>query len=121
MLPRVALGELLLKIRRDDEAVEVLRAAVEKGPNHPLAWYDLAFALRAKGRLKEAVEAYGKYIKLRPGDPDPFYGLGRTLQQLGRNAEARQAYETYVSLEKNPTEKRWVASAQAQLQALPAK
>jgi tetratricopeptide (TPR) repeat protein len=121
MLPRVALGELLLKIRRDDEAVEVLRAAVEKGPSNPLAWYDLAFALRAKGRLKEAVDAYEKYIKLRPGDPDPYYGLGRTLQQLGRHADARKAYETYVAMEKNPTEQRWVASAQAQLQALPAK
>jgi tetratricopeptide (TPR) repeat protein len=119
MLPRVALGELLLKIRRDDEAVEVLRAAVEKGPTHALAWYDLAFALRAKGKLKEAVDAYEKYIKLRPGDPDPYYGLARTLQQLGRGAEARRAYETYVAMEKNPAEKRWIASAQAQIQALP--
>ena len=121
MLPRVALGELLLKIRRDDDAVDVFRDAVAKGPTHPLAWYDFAFALRAKGRLKEAVDAYQKYIKLRPADPDPYYGLARTLQQLGRNAEARQAYETYVSMEKNPTEQRWVTSAQAQLQALPVK
>ena len=46
---RTALGELLLKIRRDDEAIEVLRAAVDKNPTYPLAWYDLAFALRARG------------------------------------------------------------------------
>jgi len=120
ILPRVALGELLLKIRRDDEAIEVLRAAVDRAPAHPLAWYDLAFALRTKGRLKEAVDAYERYIKLRPADPDPYYGLGRTLQQLGRNAEARQAYQTYVTMEKNPAEKRWVASAQTQLQTLTA-
>lgn len=115
---RAALGELLLKIRRDDEAIEVFRVTVDKNPGYPLAWYDLAFAFRAKGRMTEAVDAYERYIKLRPADPDPYYGLGRALQNLGRKAAARQAYETYVAMEKHPTEKRWIESAQTQLQAL---
>lgn len=119
MPARAALGELLLKIRRDEEAVTVFRAAVDKNPTYPLAWYDLAFALRAKGRMADAVAAYERYIKLRPDDPDPYYGLGRALQQLGRAAAARQAFETYVAMEKNPSERRWVESAQAQLHALP--
>ena len=66
MPARAALGELLLKIRRDDEAVAAFRAAVEKNPAYPLAWYDLAFALRAKGKMADAVTAYERYIKLRP-------------------------------------------------------
>jgi tetratricopeptide (TPR) repeat protein len=119
MPARAALGELFLKIRHDDEAVTVFRAAVDRNPTYPLAWYDLAFALRAKGRMADAVAAYERYIKLRPDDPDPYYGLGRALQQLGRAAAARQAYETYVAMEKNPTERRWVESAQAQLRTLP--
>jgi tetratricopeptide (TPR) repeat protein len=117
---RTALGELLLKIRRDDEAIDALRAAVDKSPTFPLAWYDLAFAYRARGRMAEAVDAYEHYIKLRPADPDPYYGLGRALQQLGRKAAARQAYETYVAMEKHPSEKRWVDSATSQIQALTA-
>jgi tetratricopeptide (TPR) repeat protein len=117
---RAALGELLLKIRRDDEAIEVFRAALDKNPTYPLAWYDLAFALRARGRSAEAVDAYQHYIKLRPADPDPYYGLGRALQHLGRKIDSRKAYETYVSMEKRPSEKRWVESAQTQIQQLAA-
>ena len=117
---RTALGELLLKIRRDDEAITVLRATVDKNPTYSLAWYDLAFALRTRGQHAAAVDAYEHYIKLKPGDPDPYYGLGRSLQHLGRAADARRAFETYLSLEKRPSEQRWVESAEAQLRTLAA-
>jgi tetratricopeptide (TPR) repeat protein len=117
---RTALGELLLKIRRDDEAITVLRGTVDKNPNYSLAWYDLAFALRARNQHTAAVDAYDHYIKLKPGDPDPYYGLGRSLQHLGRNADARRAFETYLSLEKRPSEQRWVESAETQLRTLAA-
>jgi tetratricopeptide (TPR) repeat protein len=115
---RTALGELLLKIRRDEEAITVLRATVDKNPGYALAWYDLGFALRVRGQHAPAVDAYEHYIKLKPGDPDPYYGLGRSLQHLGRLVEARQAFETYLSLEKRPTEQRWVESAETQLKTL---
>jgi tetratricopeptide (TPR) repeat protein len=117
---RTALGELLLKIRRDDEAITVLRAAVDKNPTYSLAWYDLAFALRVRNQHLAAVDAYEHYIALKPGDPDPYYGLGRSLQHLGRAAEARRAFETYLSLEKRPTEQRWVESAETQLRTMAA-
>ena len=68
---RTALGELLLKIRRDDEAVAALRATVEKNPAYSLAWYDLAFALRVKGQHAAAVDAYDHYIKLKTGRSRP--------------------------------------------------
>jgi tetratricopeptide (TPR) repeat protein len=117
---RTALGELLLKIRRDDEAITVLRATVDKNATYSLAWYDLAFALRARGQHAAAVDAYEHYIKLKPSDPDPYYGLGRSLQHLGRTADARHAFETYLSMEKRPSEQRWVESAEAQLRTLAA-
>jgi tetratricopeptide (TPR) repeat protein len=117
---RTALGELLLKVRRDDEAIAVLRGTVDKNPNYSLAWYDLAFALRARNQHAAAVDAYDHYIKLKPGDPDPYYGMGRSLQHLGKNAEARRAFETYLSLEKRPSEQRWVESAEAQIRTLAA-
>jgi tetratricopeptide (TPR) repeat protein len=117
---RTALGELLLKIRRDDEAISVLRATVDKNPIYSLAWYDLAFALRARNQHVAAVDAYEHYIKLKPGDPDPYYGMGRSLQHLGRAADARRAFEMYLSLEKRPSEQRWVESAETQLRTLTA-
>ncbi|HVV16379.1 MAG TPA: tetratricopeptide repeat protein [Polyangia bacterium] len=118
MVARAALGELLLKIRRDDEAINVFRAAVQKNPEYPLAWYELAFALRVKGRLPESVDAYQRYIKLRPTDPDPYYGLARALQRLGKKDAARRAYQTYLSMEKRPTEQKWIDAANGELQAL---
>jgi tetratricopeptide (TPR) repeat protein len=118
MLPRAALGELLLKVRRDTEAIEVFRAALKVNPEYPLAWYELAFAFRVRGRLPEAVDAYEHYIKLRPSDPDPYYGLARSLQKLGKKDAARKAYETYVSMEKRPTEQKWIDAAQTELRAL---
>lgn len=115
---RAALGELLLQVHRDDEAIDVFRAALERNPSFPQALYDLAFALRVRERQAEAVDAYQRYIKLRPNDPDAYYGLARALQNLGRKADARKAYETYLSLEKRPSERRWIASAQTQLRAI---
>jgi tetratricopeptide (TPR) repeat protein len=98
---RAALGELLLKVHRDDEAIEVFRAALDKNPTYPAALYDLAFALRVRDRPAEA-----------------YYGLGRALQHLGRKTDARKAYQTYVSMERRPGEHRWVESAETQLRAL---
>jgi tetratricopeptide (TPR) repeat protein len=112
---RTALGELLLKIRRDDEAITVLRAAVDKNPAYSLAWYDLAFALRVRGQHAPPSTLRALH-QAEAGDPDPYYGLGRALQHLGRAADARRAFETYLSMEKRPSERRWVESARSAAQ-----
>lgn len=115
---RAAWGELLIKIRRDQEAIAVFRAALARNQSYPLIWYELAFTLREVGRLGEAVDAYQRYIQLRPADPDPYYGLAKTLGKLGRTVEASRNYQTYIAMEKRPGESRWVQSAQAELAAL---
>jgi tetratricopeptide (TPR) repeat protein len=120
MMARAALGELLLKIRRDSEAIDVFRSAVHVNPEYSLAWYELAFAFRVRGRMPEAVDAYEHYIKLRPTDPDPYYGLARALQKLGKKDAARKAYEQYVSMEKRPTERKWIDAASAEIRTLAA-
>lgn len=118
MVARAALGELLLKIRRDSDAIDVFRSAVHVNAEYSLAWYELAFAFRVRGRLPEAVDAYEHYIKLRPNDPDPYYGLARALEKLGKKDAARKAYQTYVSMEKRPTEQKWIDLAQAEIRTL---
>ena len=47
IVARAAWGELLLKVHREKDAVPVFRGAVDRNPQYPLAWYDLAFALRS--------------------------------------------------------------------------
>ena len=87
-------------------------------PSYSLAWYELAFAFRVRGRLPEAVDAYERYIKLRPTDPDPYYGLARSLQKLGKKDAAKKAYETYVSMERRPTEQKWIDAANTEIRTL---
>jgi predicted Zn-dependent protease len=118
---RAAWGELLLKIRRETDAVPVFRAAVERNPQYPLAWYDLAFALRETKQYAGAVDAYRHYIALRPNDPDPHYGMARALHFIGRDDEARRSFATYVAMESRPGEQRWVANARREIAALDAK
>jgi predicted Zn-dependent protease len=115
---RAAWGELLIKIRRNAEAIAVFRAALQRNQRYPLIWYELAFTLRDEGRFAEAVDAYQRYIQLRPDDPDPYYGLAKTLGKLGRAEEARRNYQTYLALEKRPSEGRWISNAQAELATL---
>ena len=53
IVARAAWGELLLKVHREKDAVPVFRGAVERNPQYPLAWYELAFALRETGAVRE--------------------------------------------------------------------
>ncbi len=121
IVARAAWGELLLKVHRENDAVSVFRGAVERNPQYPLAWYDLAFALRETTQYSEAIEAYRHYIALRPNDPDPHYGMGRALMLSKRDELARASFETYVAMERRPAEQRWVASAKKAIASIDAK
>jgi len=118
---RAAWGELLIKVHREADAVPVFRSAVERNPQYPLAWYELAFALRETRQYAGAVDAYRRYMALRPADPDPHYGIARALRLLGRDDEARRSFVTYVAMESRPAEARWVATAKRAIAELDAK
>ena len=88
---RTALGELLLKIRRDDEAIAVVARRRRQEPDlfARLVRPGVRVARRA-AQHAAAVDAYEHYIKLKPGDPDPYYGLGRVrCSTWGAAADAR--------------------------------
>ncbi len=121
IVARAAWGELLLKVHREKDAVPVFRGAVERNPQYPLAWYDLAFALRETMQYGDAIDAYRHYIALRPNDPDPHYGMARALRSLKRDDLARASFETYVAMEKRPAEQRWVASAKREIAEIDSK
>jgi len=120
IVARAAWGELLLKVHREKEAVPVFRGAVERSPQYPLAWYELAFALCETGQYASAIDAYRHYVVLRPADPDPHYGIGRALHAVGRDDEARRSFETYVKMENRASEQRWVAAAKRAIAAVDA-
>jgi len=65
-LARSALGRVLARAGRNEEAVAELRQAISLDPADAAAYYVLGFALRELRRDAEAAEAYEKYLELTP-------------------------------------------------------
>lgn len=57
-LLRYSLGNEYLKLGELDRAVEHLRAAIARDPQHSAAWKLLGRALAQAGRAEEALDAY---------------------------------------------------------------
>lgn len=115
-----AIGRLELRVGLSAQAAQTLGGVAAAHPDHPRVHYWHAFALRKAGRLADAAEAYRRAATRAPDDPDPHFGLGETLKQLGDGAGALEAYRTYVRLESRPSEARWVARANQEIQRLEA-
>ena len=75
---------------RDDEALPVIRRAVELDSG--VRWHNslLGEILLDLGRLDEAVSAYEKSLALAPDDVRSTLGLGNALQASGREEDAFQ-------------------------------
>ncbi|MBZ5581901.1 MAG: tetratricopeptide repeat protein [Acidobacteriia bacterium] len=92
----LALG-LALAGRDANEAVRVLRAAVEVAPQEPERRYDLALALAAAGREDDAIPEFRAALRIDPKHAAARRGLGIALlhadQLQAATAELRQALE----------------------------
>lgn len=80
-----------LLIHRPDEAVAVLRRAIELDPLSRSAQVQLATAYRATGRFEDAVRQYQTAVELFPDYDDAWVSLGRLLFEQGRAVEAERA------------------------------
>lgn len=67
---RLFLGMALADLGRYAEAVKPLRSALEKLPDHPAAWENLAKSLAATGRSSEADECLRRVLAMQPDRAD---------------------------------------------------
>jgi protein O-GlcNAc transferase len=74
----LALGVALAN-RNNDEALGVLRAAVELAPSDAEAHYNLALALAASGAATEAIREFEGAVRFNPRHAGARRGLGITL------------------------------------------
>lgn len=94
---KLFLGMALADLGRHGEAEKSLRAAVQKLPNYPDAWQNLARCESALGRRSEAVESVQRALALAPDradlreqldtlqrGPDEFQALSDALSELGQ-------------------------------------
>jgi protein O-mannosyl-transferase len=85
---RYNMGTALHRLKRHEEALEHLRAAVQIDPLYIDAWGNLGAALQQLGRYSEAIEPDRRALQLKPDLDWVRYNLSTVLLGLGRTDEA---------------------------------
>jgi predicted CxxxxCH...CXXCH cytochrome family protein len=94
-----ALGLLLVRAGRREEALGWLEKAAASGAADPRLGYVYAVALQDLGRPDEAIRELERVHELRPSDPDVLAALATFLRESGRVAEALRYAERLVALQ----------------------
>jgi tetratricopeptide (TPR) repeat protein len=88
-----AQASLLQQQGRSEEALDVLRRAVERDPNNYLPHLILGNLQLSLGRFEEAEESYREVLKLNPRASAASTGLAQALIRQGELEKAREIYE----------------------------
>ena len=78
----------LIALRREDDAVALLRSLTAENPRMLEAWELLTRALRQAGRPREALESLERADRLQPGTPQILAGLSDLSLENGDLAKA---------------------------------
>ena len=92
------LGAVLVKMRRLDEAEQVLKRTVRLAPTFAKPHEDLGFVLLELERYDEAVEILQKAVRLDPKLEFAQFNLGKALAFTGKGEDADVAFEASFSL-----------------------
>ena len=92
------LGAVLVKMRRLDEAEQVLKRTVRLAPTFAKPHEDLGFVLLELERFEEAVEVLQKAVRLDPKLEFAQFNLGKALALTGKGEEADVAFESSFAL-----------------------
>ncbi len=84
----VNLAESLRLQQKSEEALHVVRAALERMPGAYELHGELGAVLVDLGRIEESVKAYRDALALAPNDTDSNFSLGSGLLALGHREEA---------------------------------
>lgn len=92
------LGAVLAKVRKFDEAEQVLRRAIALAPTFAKPREDLGHVLLELERPQEAVHELQNATRLDPKSDSAFFALGKALATIGRGREADAAFERCFEL-----------------------
>ncbi len=90
------LGDVLIKKKQWNEAVEHLQKAIQIFPDYPEANNNLGFALASNGKWAEAVASYQTALKFRPNYPKARNNLGISLSEQGKTKEAIEQFNEAI-------------------------
>ncbi len=89
-------GRLLLRLGRRGEGVQILKNALSPQERDPIAYFEVADALKEQGAYADALPYYQKGIQLDPGNKLGTLSLAETLMLAGRFTEAASAVDTIL-------------------------
>lgn len=96
-----ARGELLMRMERFDEALEIYNAELERYPDEQSLRYSRAFLYDRMGRLDDALDELRQLLRENPEDPIALNALGYTLAD--RTTDYEEAYRYIAAaLERSP-------------------
>ncbi|HND54266.1 MAG TPA: tetratricopeptide repeat protein, partial [Pirellulaceae bacterium] len=93
------LGVLRHQQGRSDAGIELIKLAIERQPDFPSAYQNLASVLLATGRAVDALATVRGGLKLRPDSAELLRILARALVAAGRHAEALDTLRRVVQLD----------------------
>lgn len=94
-----ALGLTLVRLKRQDEAIENLRLAVEVEPDRARYAYVYAVALNSVGQRTEAIQVLEDSVERHPGDRDSLLALVNFAKADGDPARALRFAEQLAKIE----------------------
>jgi tetratricopeptide (TPR) repeat protein len=97
----VSQGQDLIRTRQFNEAIEVLRKAIQLQPDLGVAHVQLAIALMGVGQRDEAMAETKKAIEIDPNDARAYVAQGNIESSMRRYDEAIAAYRQAVNLDSN--------------------
>ncbi|OIO54393.1 hypothetical protein AUJ46_03610 [Candidatus Peregrinibacteria bacterium CG1_02_54_53] len=99
LAPFLDLSQLLDAMGRSEEAVQVLRGAIQRLPRAPLPHYYLGIKEQQFSRFEEARTQFLLTTELDPRMTDAFYRLAAVSAELGQLSEAVSALEHVLQLD----------------------
>lgn len=96
-----SLAQLLVRLKRTEEAVPEFERAVALDPQSPAHQFSLGKALADLHRWRDAVDSLQRAQQMRPADAATTYELAHALHQNGAPAAAVDEYRKVIGLDPN--------------------
>jgi len=92
-------ASLLAHLRRNDEAEQRVRRALDLDPREPWAWRAKGYLLLNLAQRDEAARAFAREAELDPFDPVAHYHRGRALRRDRRYRRSIAAFDAALALD----------------------
>jgi tetratricopeptide (TPR) repeat protein len=89
---------VLMRLRRHEEALKAVDAAIEAGAHHRDMLYDAAVLEGAGGRWDAAIRRFEQLTRFAPDDAKGHLFLGHGLAEAGRLEDAESAFDRAAAL-----------------------